>query len=246
LSHAAPTGAGGATTRSPLELQGHRPTMGDNEQPTDRSAEGDPMTTTSHHRFGLLAAAFLLALGLSACGDDDSDAAADTPPPTTAAADEEPATTEDPTEEAAADGETIAVTAVDYSFEGLPETIEAGSRLTLTNEGQEPHELVAMRIPDDEARSVEELLALPEEELFAVFGGEPEPATVLLAAPGETDMPGAVVGDGTLTEPGRYAILCFIPVGSDASVLDPDAEGPPASDSPPHAAHGMWAELTVQ
>ena len=140
----------------------------------------------------------------------------------------------------------IEVIAADYRFEGLPDTIEAGTRLSVENEGREPHELVAMRIPDSETRSVEELLALPQEELFAVFGGEPEPATVILAAPGETDTPGPVVGDGTLSEPGRYAILCFIPVGSDPSVLDPEAEGPPQSDAPPHAVHGMWDEVTVE
>ena len=90
-----------------------------------------------------------------------------------------------------------------------------------------------MRIPDSETRSVQELLQLPEEELNAVFGAT-EPATVILAATGQTDLPGAVVGDGTLTEPGRYAIVCFLPVGSDDSILE--SEGPPpAGDTPPHA-----------
>ena len=200
------------------------------------------MIPTKHRKLGLLAAAFLLAVGVSACGDDDAD---DASTGTTAPAAEEQPETATPVD-ADPSVETIEVTAVDYGFQGLPDVIGAGSKISLVNEGTEPHELVAMRLPDEETRSVEELLALPEEELFAVFGGQPEPATVILAAPGETDMPGAVVGDGTLSEPGRYAILCFIPVGSDPSVLDPEAEGPPQSDAPPHAAHGMWAEVTVQ
>lgn len=197
------------------------------------------MHPTTHRTLGLLAAALLLAGGVSACSDDTDAAGAGT---TTEAGQPSGAMPVD----ADPSSEVIEVTAVDYGFQGLPDVIGAGSTLTVTNAGNEPHELVAMRIPDDETRSVEELLALPQDELFAAFGGEPQPATVILVAPGETDLPGPVVGDGTLTEPGRYAILCFIPVGSDPSVLDPEADGPPQSDQPPHAAHGMWAEVTVQ
>jgi hypothetical protein len=75
------------------------------------------------------------------------------------------------------------------------------------------------------------------------------PATVLLAAPGGPQI--AAVGDGTLTRPGRYAIVCVIPTGA-----DPDAylqaaaesdEGPPEVDGgPPHIAQGMFAELVVE
>jgi plastocyanin len=180
-----------------------------------------------------LAAACLLALGLTACGDDDDTATDD-------------ATTDDTTEtDGDGDGETVEVTAVDYAFEDLPDSVAAGTTLSLTNGGTEPHELVAVRIPDEETRPVSEIVALPEEELGAVFGGEPEPALVILAATGTTDTPGVVVGDGTLTETGRYAIVCFLPVGSDDSILDPEADGPPESDSPPHVTQGMFAELTV-
>ena len=135
------------------------------------------------------------------------------------------------------------MTAVDYAFEGLPEEVPAGTKISLVNEGNEPHEFVAMLIPADETRPVEELVQLPEEELGAVFGAA-EPATVILAATGQTDIPGAVVGDGTLTEPGRYAIVCFLPTGSDDSILESDGP-PPAGEAPPHAAQGMVAELTV-
>ncbi len=186
------------------------------------------------------AAIGLLSLGLAACGDDDDTATADETP--TEATDTD---TETETEtEAPADAEVVEVTAVDYGFEGLPDEVPAGTKLSLKNEGAEPHEMVVIRVPDEETRPVSEIVALPEEELGAVFGGEPTPSTVLLAATGTTDTPGAVMGDGTLTEPGRYAIVCFLPVGSDDSILE--SEGPPEGGSaPPHVSQGMFAELLV-
>jgi plastocyanin len=177
-----------------------------------------------------------LALGLAACGDDDDTATTDETPT-------EDVDTETETEDDAPEGEVVEITAVDWAFEGVPESVEAGTKLSLVNEGEEPHELVAIRIPDEETRPVSEIVALPEEELGAVFGGEPTPATVLLAATGTTDTPGAVMGDGTLTEPGRYAIVCFLPVGSDDSILE--SAGPPEGDAPPHVSQGMFAELVV-
>lgn len=220
------------------------------------------MKRTTTRRAALVAACLIVAVGVTACGDDDDSAAEVTETITTAAiveAEEPTATTveseapsttaetEAPSattvESETAAGETIVVTAVDYNFEGLPETVPVGTKISLVNEGNEPHEFVAIRIPDEETRTVEELLMLPEEELGAVFGAA-EPATVILAATGQTDVPGAVVGDGTLDEPGRYAIVCFFPLGSDDSILE--SAGPPeGGDTPPHASQGMAAELTV-
>jgi hypothetical protein len=37
---------------------------------------------------------------------------------------------------------------------------------------------------------------------------------------------------------GDYAMVCFVPVGSEAS-------GEPAGDGPPHFIEGMWASFTV-
>jgi hypothetical protein len=193
------------------------------------------------HRYGRTirvgAAAAVALLSLAACGDDDDDE-------TGSGSGSE--VTDDTEAEA---GATIEVTGIDYGYEGLDGTIEAGSKLSFTNgSDKEAHELVAFLIPEGEERSMEELLALPEEELGAIFGGEPEPVTVILAAPGATDEPGAVVGDGTITEPGRYGVACFLPVGGDpAVVLDPNAEGPPdTGDAPPHFTQGMFAEFTVE
>lgn len=207
-----------------------------------RHGDDMPLNHTNRIRRPLaFAAVGMLALGLAACGDDDDTATADETPTTEAV--ETETETETDTGSEAPEGEVVEITAVDWAYEGVPESVEAGTRLSLVNEGDEPHEMVVIRIPDEETRPVSEIVALPEEELGAVFGGEPTPSAVLLAASGTTDTPGAVMGDGTLTEPGRYAIVCFLPVGADDSILE--SEGPPESDAPPHVSQGMFAELTV-
>jgi plastocyanin len=200
----------------------------------------------------LLAATLTAGLLLAACGDDDesTDTAADDAVVTTTT---EAPTDDEPTVTGASAGGgddavpgTLEVEAVDYAFQGLPETVPAGTRLTFTNSSTaELHELVAMRIPDEETRSLEELLTLPESELGAIFGGPP--ATVLLAPPAGEQI--SAVGDGTLAEPGRYALVCFIPTGADpaAYLAEAGPDGPPdVAGGPPHIVHGMHAELVVQ
>lgn len=169
------------------------------------------------------------ALILAACGDDDDDNAAGGD---------------------AAGQETFAITGVDYVLEGVPASMPAGSKLTFTNASDvEAHQLVALRLPDDEQRSVDELVALPQDELFAVFAEEQPPAAVLFAGPGEDGF--AAVGDGTIDEPGRYALLCFVPVGADpdeylAAAQESQEPAPDVAGGPPHAAEGMFAEVSVE
>lgn len=139
----------------------------------------------------------------------------------------------------------VTVTAVDYAFEGIPEPIPAGSVIGLENQGEEPHELVAFRIPDDETRTLEELLALPEDE-------EPPVDFVGVAIAPTTGDPVYPEGPVTLDEPGRYAFVCFLPVGvSDEDfeammAAGPEGSPPPLPEGPPHFAEGMWAEVTVE
>jgi len=141
--------------------------------------------------------------------------------------------------------QTIEVVALDYGFSGLPERVEAGTVFTLVNDSAtELHELVAIPLPDDETRTVPELLADPE-GLAAYF---PSVEAVLIAPPLEGSI--AVEGTGTLTTPGRYAIICAIPTGADPSeYMAAAAEsegGPPQVDGgPPHFVEGMWGELFV-
>jgi uncharacterized cupredoxin-like copper-binding protein len=141
---------------------------------------------------------------------------------------------------------TVEVSAIDYAYEDLPATLAAGTRIVLHNDStSEMHELIAMRLPDDETRPVEDLLELPQAELESMFTGEP--AAVILAPPGEDGFP--VVGDGVISEPGRYIVICAIPTGADpeAYLNAPEGEGPPVVDGgPPHFVNGMWAELVVE
>ena len=196
----------------------------------------------------LLAAALTTGLLFAACGDDDdtTDAAAEDTTTTVADA---PAgeTSEDEMADEESAGDVLEVEAVDYAFEGLPDSVPAGTKLSLTNTSEvEAHELVAFRIPDGETRSVEELLALPEEELMSMMSGPP--ATVLMAPPAGGEQI-AAVGDGTLVEPGRYALVCFIPTGADPAALMEESgpDGPPdVQGGPPHIVQGMHAELVVE
>ncbi len=137
---------------------------------------------------------------------------------------------------------------VDYAFAGLPDELAAGADITIDNTSEtELHEFVAVRLPDDEERSVEELLQLPPEELAAFFPGV---ATVLLQPPG-SDETIVAEGDGSLSEAGRYLVLCAIPTGADPGeylAAAAEAEGGPpqgVEGGPPHFVNGMWAELTV-
>ena len=200
--------------------------------------------TPSTRRLPRLAASIIVAsLVLGACGDDDDAEPAATEP---AAPVTEPPVAEPPTEESAA--AVVEVVAFDYGYNGIPDTVGAGTVFTLVNTAPaELHEFVALRLPDDETRPVSELVTLPIEELGAILAVDP--AAVLLALPDGGQMIPAV-GDGTLTEPGRYAIICMIAEGADPQgYLDAAAAsqgGPPEIDGgPPHIAFGMYAEVTV-
>lgn len=178
----------------------------------------------------------LLAVGLAACSSDDD----------TAAASDDPAAASD--DDQGDPGDTLEVVAVDFAFEGLPSAIDAGTQLTLRNDAtSELHELVAFRLDDDETRSIEEIMALPQEEMQQALG--PAPTTVMLAPPASEQV-AVPIGDGTLTEPGRYAIVCLIPTGVDADeymAAAATSDGPPdVGDGPPHIVHGMYAEVEVR
>jgi hypothetical protein len=115
------------------------------------------------------------------------------------------------------------VKAVDYEFEGVPDEVDAGLvSVKFTNEGSEAHEMVMFRRADGATESLDELLALPEEESMAKI----EMTGVTFASPGATNYLAADL------EPGTYFLVCFIPVGG-------------GEEGEPHFMHGMKAELTV-
>ncbi len=191
-----------------------------------------------------------LVIGLTACsGDEDANLDTAAPEPTEQEADavvehaaDEPAQESD--DDGAAD---IEVELVDFAYVGLPDRVPAGARLSVVNTADEElHELVAFRLPVEEERGVPELIQLPPEELGPVLG---EPTAVLLAAPGGPQI--SAVGDGTMDDPGRYAILCFIPTGVApedylAAAAETESGPPQVEGGPPHFVQGMYAELIVE
>jgi hypothetical protein len=166
--------------------------------------------------------AFLLALALPfalvACGSDDGDDEGGSQ------AQETPAEEESTPAEETGDPQLIHVVATEYMFEGVPETLEAGSyQFHLQNDGKEPHEFALAQIVSDAA--VEDLLKLDEKALMK----EIKPVGATFAEPGgASEQP----FDAEL-EPGRYAAVCFVPVQG-------------KKNGPPHAFKGMVHEFTVE
>lgn len=131
--------------------------------------------------------------------------------------------------------------------------MDAGTTIRLQNDSEDEfHEIVALRIDDDETRPFEELMQLPaeEQESLALFTG------VAIAPPGgdsgEVPAPPLV-----LEEPGRYMFACFIPTGAPpqevmAALREFAASGategaPDYPDTgPPHVTQGMGAEVIVE
>jgi plastocyanin len=140
-------------------------------------------------------------------------------------------------------GADLTVTGVDYAFAGIPDGVDAGTVLGFRNEGDEVHEMIVVRINDDVAQSLPELLALPQEEAMQLV----QDVGMAVANPGE-DAEETV----TLTEEGNYGMICFIPLGTTS--LPEGSGGPPASgeplpsgigSGPPHFTLGMLKQFSV-
>ncbi len=138
--------------------------------------------------------------------------------------------------------------ASEYEFEGVPAEIPAGGTIfSLENAGEQVHELAVMRINDDVTLTVEELLALPEEEGMSMV----TPAAFAFAFPGTVSY-----GTGDLTS-GRYFAVCFMPDGMTPEVMmqleEAGVDGPEDTIpedlgielGPPHFTKGMVHEFTV-
>ena len=132
--------------------------------------------------------------------------------------------------------ESVSVSATEYEFTGIPDTLSAGQTVfEFSNGGQEAHEMVVFRINEGVPQSAEELFELPERrvnELVTDVGGT-------FALPGQSNT--SLMN----LEAGRYAFICFIPVGATpenlAALESGDFEG-----GPPHFTQGMVSELTVE
>lgn len=131
----------------------------------------------------------------------------------------------------------LAVTGREYKYEGLSEPVPAGETAVIfTNEGGEQHEIVLFRINDEVTMSAQELLALPEEQAISMV----QVKAFAFADPGESDMTAADL------EPGRYAAVCFFPVGSTPEAVAAAEESGQEIEAPPHFTQGMLAEFTVE
>lgn len=198
------------------------------------------------------AIAVAIALAASGCGSDDDTSSSDTSSgETTSSETSAPAPGTDASDDTGDPGDpgeasTITIGGIDYGFEDVPETTTPGTRLLFDNTSDvELHELVAFRVDTDDP--LDDLLVLPQPELEQILGA---PTAVLVQPPGAPEA-FAAVGDGTLSEPGRYILLCTIPVGADpeAYLAATQAAGgsrPEGFDGPPHFTAGMAAELTVE
>lgn len=131
--------------------------------------------------------------------------------------------------------ETLEVTAVDYSFSGMPAEVTAGTyALGFSNDGAEVHEMAVVRINDGVTEPIHDLLALPEDEAMskvANVGGA-------FAFPGESDTTFVDL------EPGRYALLCFVPTGATPDMVEALESGE-FEGGPPHVMEGMISEFSV-
>jgi hypothetical protein len=117
----------------------------------------------------------------------------------------------------------------EYAFGGIPEEVPAGPTiLTAEATGEEVHEIIILRINDDVTLSLEELVALPEEESNAMvtdFGG------MFGIFPGTSQ---STLLDFT---PGRYVAICFFPQGATPEVFEQMmAEGGPEGSAPEGSA----------
>ncbi len=195
-------------------------------------------TTTTTARLGavILTAAITCSVAFSGCGSDDDTSRSESPAPTSS----DPVHHDDAT--------VVTIEGVDYAFNDVPSSVTAGTRLAFRNAAPaELHELVAFRLSDGDDIALGDLAQLPAEELGPRLGA---PVTVLLQPPG-TDQQIVAVGDGTLEEPGRYVLMCFIPTGADpqeylAAAAASDGEAPTGvAGGPPHFVNGMYAELQV-
>jgi hypothetical protein len=114
---------------------------------------------------------------------------------------------------------TIDVRLLDFAFDLSQQSVPAGALIgfTLSNEGEYPHELAVVRLP--EGLSVEQVLADPSLEAHVAFLGG------AYAEPGGAGYFGL---EGL--EPGTYTAVCFVDV----------------PEGVPHVMRGMVAEFTVE
>ncbi len=131
----------------------------------------------------------------------------------------------------------IQVTALEYRYVGLPTSVPAQTRLTLTNAGAEVHQIVVARRADGVDMTWDRLLAEPDPVRDGLMTLEGQS----FAPPGAT-----AATEITLTRPGTYFAVCFIPQGVTSIPAQRDTpDSGAAPDGPAHYLLGMRQEFTV-
>jgi hypothetical protein len=126
------------------------------------------------------------------------------------------------------------VTGVEYEFEGLPRTLPAGPvAIQFTDTGAEIHELDVFRVKGKD--SVKKIVGLSEKEQRK----KTEEVGTVFATQGQT-----VYNIVDLSKPGRYGVVCHLPVGSTSE--EAIEEAGEAHDAKSHAQEGMYATITVE
>jgi hypothetical protein len=127
----------------------------------------------------------------------------------------------------------VDVTGIEYEFQGLPKTVPAGNvAIRFTDNGAELHELEVFRVKGKD--SVKKLVGLSEKEL----GKKTEVVGSTFAMQGQTSH---TIAD--LSKPGRYGVVCHLPVGSTSEQA---AEQAGKKHAKSHAEEGMYATITVE
>lgn len=131
------------------------------------------------------------------------------------------------------------VTAVDYAFNGLEDSYDAGpTSFDFSNGGKEVHEMIVVKKKDGVSESFDDILAMEDE---AAQQAKVDFMGVAFGSPGEESY---FVAD---LEPGSYIALCFIPEGTTPEVMEQMESGgqEPENAGPPHFVKGMKQEFTV-
>ena len=140
---------------------------------------------------------------------------------------------------------TMALHAVDYSYQGVPASLPAGEvRISFANDSKnEAHEMQLYRINDGVNESFDQILADDEaQNQQQNQQGQTPPSTQNPPpAPKMTFFASTGAGPGDAAKmdligklpAGRYGMVCYLPVNGD------DAQGP-------HYKKGMKAEFTVK
>lgn len=122
--------------------------------------------------------------------------------------------------------ERLDVGGIDFGFEGLPDTVSAGTvalRFTNKTSSSEMHEMIVLRRPEGDDTDLETIANQSPDELMK---------DMKMVGVAFSDQAEASSTTFLQLEPGSYVAICTIPVGG-------------GETGDPHAAHGMIAGFDV-